>query len=508
MKKANSFSKININSKIDDEEEKMFFSMKETLHNPLKIIKSKELLDFFYKDNYSTEKEKKSTNVNSSNKKDKNTFYETNKINKDINFEELEETNNKTEDKNILLNNENNYEIEKDYEDIIYTTTPMIYPDNNNFDKLEEGEKNKEIIDTEPRKEGKEKNKEKKSENKKAWNKIKNIAKDITEKINSFKICETTSKYSIEQSYPKNNINQFYKTITDLNNQILPFEFINYSFSELKKNNKENLKKIKKGQNKTKNQLRKNNNKYPDLMNNYRTYINFRNRSNIKISRNDDDIYTREMALKKKKENKLEEIRKKEIEEELSELTYKPKINKKSEILSKNKMPIYKRLKEIEIEKNIKMEKIKQNIGLKENNINQTNQKFNEKDFNNWLISNDNWNTKKIMKLNNIKNEVIKEQEINDEMKYQFKPKINKNSEKIFKSNYALSSIPISDRLCYGTENKEDYSKRMIKEQNMSFIPEINKDFPISDKYYDFMKRDQFQIYYENMKKNKHQKKE
>ena len=171
-------------------------------------------------------------------------------------------------------------------------------------------------------------------------------------------------------------------------------------------------------------------------------------------------------------------------------------------------MPIYKRLKEIEIEKNIKMEKIKQNIGLKENNINQTNQKFNEKDFNNWLISNDNWNTKKIMKLNNIKNEVIKEQEINDEMKYQFKPKINKNSEKIFKSNYALSSIPISDRLCYGTENKEDYSKRMIKEQNMSFIPEINKDFPISDKYYDFMKRDQFQIYYENMKKNKHQKKE
>ena len=230
--------------------------------------------------------------------------------------------------------------------------------------------------------------------------------------------------------------------------------------------------------------------------------------SDIKISRNDDDIYTREMALKKKKENKLEEIRKKEIEEELSELTYKPKINKKSEILSKNKMPIYKRLKEIEIEKNIKMEKIKQNIGLKENNINQTNQKFNEKDFNNWLISNDNWNTKKIMKLNNIKNEVIKEQEINDEMKYQFKPKINKNSEKIFKSNYALSSIPISDRLCYGTENKEDYSKRMIKEQNMSFIPEINKDFPISDKYYDFMKRDQFQIYYENMKKNKHQKKE
>ena len=171
-------------------------------------------------------------------------------------------------------------------------------------------------------------------------------------------------------------------------------------------------------------------------------------------------------------------------------------------------MPIYKRLKEIEIEKNIKMEKIKQNINLNENNVNHNNIKFNEKEFNNWLISNDNWNTKKIMKLNNKKNEVMKEQEINDEIKYQFKPKINKNSEKIFKSNYDLASIPISERLCYGTENKEDYSKRIQKEQKINFIPEINKDFPISEKYYDFMKQDQFQIYYQNMKKNKNKKKE
>ena len=37
----------------------------------------------------------------------------------------------------------------------------------------------------------------------------------------------------------------------------------------------------------------------------------------------------------------------------------------------------------------------------------------------------------------------------------------------------------------------------------MNFIPEINKDFPISDNYYNFMKQDQFQIYYQNLKKNK-----
>ena len=211
----------------------------------------------------------------------------------------------------------------------------------------------------------------------------------------------------------------------------------------------------------------------------------------------------------KKKELKLEEIRKKEIEEENNELTYKPKINKKSEKLTKNKMPIYKRLKEIEIKKNIKMEKIRENIEKNEKNKNMeinTINKFNEEEFKNWLISNENWTVKKNIKLNNIKNEVMKEQEFNEEGPFKFKPTINKNSERLFKSNYILSNIPTSERLCYGTETKEDYSKRIQMEEKMDFIPEINKNYPISDKYYDFMKEDQFQIYYDNIQKNKTKK--
>jgi hypothetical protein len=65
MRKNNSFSKINNNpiSELNEiNEEKMFLSMKETLHNPLKVIKSKELLEYFYKDN-------ESTKLNSSSKK-------------------------------------------------------------------------------------------------------------------------------------------------------------------------------------------------------------------------------------------------------------------------------------------------------------------------------------------------------------------------------------------------------------------------------------------------------
>ena len=484
MRKTNSFSKTNELSEMDDiKEERMFLSMKETLHNPLRIIKSKELLNYFYKENsIDKEKEKESTKLNSSNKKN-------------INSEDFEETNNKTDEKNI-----NKFIQEKDFEDIIYTTTPMIYPENNNSNN-----NNINNINTEPKKEEKGMEKE---EKKKAIKKIKNIAKDIKDKINSFKICETTSKYSIEQSYPKSDINQFYKTIKDFNNQIFPFEFINYSFSDINKEKNKNLtekiNKIKKNQNKS------GDNKYPDIMNNYRTYIPH---NNIKISHNEDDLYTREMALKKKKELKLEEIRKKEIEEENSELTYKPKINKKSEKLTKNKIPIYKRLKQIEIEKNIKIEKIKENVNKNEKNKNvginiNENQKnkFNEEDFKNWLISNENWNAKKINKLNNIKNEVKKEQEFNEEGPFQFRPKINKNSEKLFKSNYILASIPATERLCYGTETKEDFSKRIQNEEKLDFIPEINKNYPISEKYYDFMKQDQFQIYYDNMMKNKNKK--
>jgi len=53
MRKNNSFSKKNHFSEIDDiHDERMFLSMKETLHNPLKVIKSKDLLNYFYKEFY------------------------------------------------------------------------------------------------------------------------------------------------------------------------------------------------------------------------------------------------------------------------------------------------------------------------------------------------------------------------------------------------------------------------------------------------------------------------
>ena len=64
-----------------------------------------------------------------------------------------------------------------------------------------------------------------------------------------------------------------------------------------------------------------------------------------------------------------------------------------------------------------------------------------------------------------------------------------------------MSSLPVSDRLCYTKDNKEQCSKNKNIEDNLTFIPKINKEYPISDKYYKFMEKDQFQIY-----KNLHNK--
>ena len=230
---------------------------------------------------------------------------------------------------------------------------------------------------------------------------------------------------------------------------------------------------------------------------NYRT--NIRNSPDIKIHRKGGDIYTREMEYQRKKELKLEQIRKKEMEEEMSELQYRPKINNVSKKMVKNKTPIYKRLREIEAEKNNKLEKIKENITKNnpENKTNKNKQKFSEEDFKKWLISNENWNVKKIIKLNNMKNEAKTEEKMKDES--YFHPKINKFSEKLFKINNELSSVPVSDRLCYKKEFNEENSHRKKK---LTFVPKINKYYPISDKYYEFMEMDQFEIYNKNLMNN------
>ena len=488
--KTNSFSKETPNSLNEElNKDQMFLSMKETLHCPLLKIKSKELLDCFYIDKNNENKESPFELIDTSNKK---------KING-----------------------------------------------------------NEEIIGIREGSTGPNTNKEKHSSHskKKLMKEIKNITQNIQNKINTFKICEceSTAKVSIEPEIKvnneqefinKNNNNGFINNNMNYNNKyssnindLIPF--IDNSFIDIanKTNNKQNNYNSKDGNDKI---YISNNNYNTDILNNNnnlnkiiskinsitiqmkkngsKKYMNSKysnisksmskskskskskekknyslivNNCELKINKPNGDLYSREMDFKRKKERKLELKRQKEIEEIMSELTYKPKINNISKKLTKNKTPIYKRLKEIEIEKNNKLEKMRENINKKESNNKKNKIKFNEGDFKQWLISNEKWNEKKENKINNIKQERKKEEDLKNE-NLNFHPKINKNSEKLFKANYNLSSIPVSDRLCYNKETKEnEYDK-------LTFAPEINKYYQISDKYYKFMEEDQFQIYNKN----------
>ena len=495
MNRTSSFSNETFPQNKNDinEEEKMFFSMKEILHNPLQTIKSKELLNCIYKDKENSQKDDNDKEI---------IEIEKNKI--------IQE---KYVGRNIFLSKYKIEEKEKSNSEMIdYNTSPNTHNEENS-DKIIISEKINNIknnVNTEPLNDNQKNNYTLREKN--AMNEIKKLAQKIKNQINTFQICENVPKVSLEKNKNSNIMDNNYNCNLITNNNVkyrkLPFEFINYSISDItndtkKDNNNDNDNYMKNtnakikinniktdihykenrnkpNQNNSNNKKKKKNNNY-----NYRNYI--KNSPDIQIRRPDGDIYTREMEFKRKKELKLEQIRQKEMEEEMSELQYRPKINNMSKKMTKNKTPIYKRLKEIETEKNNKLEKIKENIN--KNNYTSNKNKQNE-----------NWNVKKIIKINNIKKEAKMDEELNDD--YPFIPKINKNSEKIFKENHELSKVPVSDRLCFKKDDEEGCTHRKKNEEKLTFVPKINKYYPISDKYYEFMERDQFEIYNKNMQRN------
>jgi hypothetical protein len=212
-------------------------------------------------------------------------------------------------------------------------------------------------------------------------------------------------------------------------------------------------------------------------------------------------VYNREMLLKKKTERKINEMRKQKMEEEMSEIQKKPKINENSKKLSKNNLPIYKRLKEIEIKKKINEQKIKEFI-ISENEITQTNindkcQKttFDELSFRNWYLLNENWNRRKNLKIEKLKN-IINQENLEDES-FTFKPAINKNSEKIFYKNYIYNKYPVIERLYKANEAKRAKIKKIQEEELLSFRPDINKKYTIGENYDEFMKDNQAEFFYE-----------
>ena len=91
--------------------------------------------------------------------------------------------------------------------------------------------------------------------------------------------------------------------------------------------------------------------------------------------------------------------------------------------------------------------------------------------------------------------------------KYDFKPKIDKNSEKIFYNTHKLSKSPVIERLLKAKDHKDSIIKKIEEEEMLSFIPDINKDYEIKNEYYDFMDDDQAEIFNELKEKIENEEK-
>jgi hypothetical protein len=234
----------------------------------------------------------------------------------------------------------------------------------------------------------------------------------------------------------------------------------------------------------------------------YREYFVPKNNAYFKTQGN--TIYEREMTLKAKRDIKIAKMKEKIEQEELNEVLKAPKICKKSKELSKNKKPIYERIKEIQINSARKKEKIKTTMEIEkqekyENSFsiyytNNEARQYNDKEFQKWLLGNESWNIKRYLNIKKIEKEMLAENADLEELK--FKPEINKNSIKIFNKSL-FRKMKINERLSWMKESREDYKKRIEEENLPSFKPKINNDYSISEKYYSFMDKNQLEEYRE-----------
>ena len=165
----------------------------------------------------------------------------------------------------------------------------------------------------------------------------------------------------------------------------------------------------------------------------------------------------------------------------------------------------------LKIKKKINTQKIKELIiSETEITVNTINDKcsknvFDLKSFNDWYLSNENWYNKKNLKIEKIKNIINQEKAENED--YNFKPTIDKNSEKIFYNRYIYNKYSVLDRLNKAKETKESSIKKIKEEELLPFKPDINNNYQIRNKYYEFMEEDQAEIYQELKEKIENEEK-
>jgi hypothetical protein len=207
---------------------------------------------------------------------------------------------------------------------------------------------------------------------------------------------------------------------------------------------------------------------------------------------NFSSIYEKNMELQFLQEQKMDEIRNKKRLQEINTLQLTPTLSKESrkiiiERFSKEK-PLYKRYKEVIVEKENNLDKIKDNMQEKSMTLKSTSRSslkmnksksYNADEFSNWVDTNNRWIEKK-----NAKNDIRKKEQaekIEKEESFPYSPVINKKSEKMVSNIRCISPNNLSSNY-EKLYNDHKVMKKNIEKKGLellpSFTPKINKNIP------------------------------
>ena len=197
---------------------------------------------------------------------------------------------------------------------------------------------------------------------------------------------------------------------------------------------------------------------------------------------NASNLYEKNMDLLLLQEQKMDELRNKKRLQEINTLQLAPKISSESKRIINEKYaqekPLFKRYKQIVIEKENNLDKLKNNIEEEKSMtirssssrlINKS-KSFSSTDFTQWVDKNSRWMEKKKAKID-IKKKEKAEKDEND-TNYVFSPVINKKSEKLIQNLRNVS--PIRNENKYDKlYNDHKVMKRNIEKKGIELLPSV-----------------------------------
>ena len=227
---------------------------------------------------------------------------------------------------------------------------------------------------------------------------------------------------------------------------------------------------------------------------------NLDNKDNFFDDKNDDydfkivknsmskNVYERTIEGKLRKEKKLEMLRNKKKEEDLSHIKKRPKINLLSQkICEKNQndtKPIQNRVQEIVDKKYLKIDKLKQqyrDIADWESSKITSCTHYDEKKFDEWLTKQSKWDSNKKNKIENSKQD--NERLETENMKSMYHPNIDRKSEilmrsKILSTENSKIKESVYDKLYNLKDEKYNKINQKLADSIPTFNPLINKQMP------------------------------